>query len=140
MDVCVSSASAGGSEVLSETDQTIPLDVLNGVQTFTDADLVAHGSEWSIIVQVNQIDLTFLASSTLFALDTNQLTANIVSITNGFQLVVSAPHQIFIYSCDRSSILTLFPPPFSFGFAMVFFAAWHWIIPVGYRYIYRDLQ
>ena len=90
VDVCVSSPSAGGSEVLAETDQTIPLDVLNGVETFTDADLVAHGSEWSIVVQVNQIDLTFLSSSTLFALDTNQLTANIVAISNGFQLVVSA--------------------------------------------------
>lgn len=90
VDVCVSIASAGGSEVLAETEQTIPLDVLNGFETFTDADLVAHGSEWSIIVQVNQIDLTFLASSTLFALDTNQLTVNIVPTGNGFQLVVSA--------------------------------------------------
>lgn len=88
IDVCRSSDSLGGNEVLVETEQTIPLDVLSGTETFTSQDLAPHGFDWSIIMHVTDVDLNVLANSDILAVDNDHLTVSLSSITNGFLIPV----------------------------------------------------
>ena len=91
IDICRSDSSGLGNNVLATAELPIPFDTLDSVQTFSGSDLIDHGTDWTVTLNVTDANPTQLQSAPVIAVDSSDISI----IASG------ASTQVGVESSDR---------------------------------------